>query len=173
MKRLIAYILVGCLLLFSAPALAQQVTDAEMTLDFYFGTRTGWYTGEVSDGLPDGSPGELTLRRLRRFAAGGAGLIWVEAVAVVETGRGNPRHLWLTEQNADAFAAMADMIRETARAAHGHDITIVIQLTHAGRYSKPYGPPLPGALSIATSILLSVRGSLNTRIASWPTSPIL
>ncbi|NLF29059.1 MAG: hypothetical protein GX592_14275 [Clostridiales bacterium] len=55
MKRFIAFILVGCMLLFSAPALAQQVTDAELTLDFHFGARTGRYTGEVSGGLPDGS----------------------------------------------------------------------------------------------------------------------
>jgi len=55
MKRFIAYILIGCLVLFSAPALAQQVTDVEMTLDFNFGARIGRYTGEVSDGLPNGS----------------------------------------------------------------------------------------------------------------------
>lgn len=98
---------------------------------------------EGADGLPDGSPGELTLRRYRRFAEGGAGLIWVEAIAVVETGRGNSRHLWLHEGNADAFARMTGMMREAARAAYGHDVVLVAQLTHAGRYSKPFGPPLP------------------------------
>jgi 2,4-dienoyl-CoA reductase-like NADH-dependent reductase (Old Yellow Enzyme family) len=98
---------------------------------------------EGADGLPDGSPGDLTLRRYRRFAAGGAGLIWAEAIAITEAGRANPRPLWLHEGNMDAFASMVAMMRETARAAFGRDIAIVAQLTHAGRYSKPFGPPLP------------------------------
>ena len=38
---------------------------------------------EGCDGTLDGSPGELTRRRYRRFAESGAGLIWMEAVAVV------------------------------------------------------------------------------------------
>jgi len=38
---------------------------------------------EGRDAGPDGSPGELTFRRYRRFAAGGSGLIWFEATAVV------------------------------------------------------------------------------------------
>lgn len=54
MKRFFVCLLAGCLL-FSAPALAQQVTDMELTLDFQFGARTGRYTGELSGGLPDGS----------------------------------------------------------------------------------------------------------------------
>src|SRR5690554_3631594 len=40
-----------------------------------------------------GRPGELTLRRYRRFAAGGAGVIWAEAIAVLPEGRGNPHQL--------------------------------------------------------------------------------
>lgn len=98
---------------------------------------------EGADGLPDGSPSELTLRRYRRFAEGGSGLIWVEAIAIVEAGRANPRHLWLRDENLDAFKGMVDMMRDAARTACGHEITIVAQLTHAGRYSKPYGPSLP------------------------------
>lgn len=34
---------------------------------------------EGCDAAPDGSPGELTLRRYERFARSGAGLIWGEA----------------------------------------------------------------------------------------------
>ena len=37
---------------------------------------------EGFDSLPDGGPGELTLRRIRRMASGGAGLVWAEATAV-------------------------------------------------------------------------------------------
>ena len=46
---------------------------------------------EGCDGDSQGRPGKLTLRRYERFAAGGAGLIWAEATAVVPEGRANPR----------------------------------------------------------------------------------
>ena len=43
------------------------------------------------DGTEDGNPGELTLRRWRRFGLSGAQLIWGgEAVAVDASGRANP-----------------------------------------------------------------------------------
>ena len=40
------------------------------------GNRLAIHPMEGCDALPDGSPGELTLRRFRRFGAGGAKLIW-------------------------------------------------------------------------------------------------
>ncbi|MHC4424067.1 MAG: hypothetical protein ACYSWR_05300, partial [Planctomycetota bacterium] len=46
---------------------------------------------ESADGDAQGHPGELTFRRYERFAAGGAGLIWAEATAVVPEGRAYPR----------------------------------------------------------------------------------
>ncbi len=46
---------------------------------------------EGCDGLADGSPDHLTIRRYCRFAAGGAGLLWCEATAVVAEGRANAR----------------------------------------------------------------------------------
>ncbi len=48
---------------------------------------------EGFDSEPDGSPGELTLRRADRMASGGAGLIWVEATSVTEDGRTNNAQL--------------------------------------------------------------------------------
>ena len=50
---------------------------------------------EGCDGDAQGRPDDLTVRRYERFAAGGAGLIWAEAIAVVEEARANPRQLWL------------------------------------------------------------------------------
>lgn len=94
---------------------------------------------EGCDGLPDGSPGELTLRRYRRFAAGGAGLLWFEATAVVAEGRANPRQLWLHQKNVPAFARMLD---ESLAAAPARPFTVV-QLTHSGRYSRPERAPRP------------------------------
>jgi len=107
---------------------------------------------EGCDGDPQGRPGKLTLRRYERFAAGGAGLIWVEATAVVPEGRANPRQLWLHQDNKDSFATMVKRIRETAAESQtgptkSHRPVIVLQLTHSGRYSNPAGtrhPIIPG-----------------------------
>jgi len=74
---------------------------------------------EGCDGDSQGRPGKLTLRRYERFAAGGAGLLWVEATAVVPEGRANPRQLWLNEKSKDSFAAMVKSIRQDATEAIG------------------------------------------------------
>ena len=100
---------------------------------------------EGCDGDAQGRPGRLTLRRYERFAAGGAGLIWAEATAVVPEGRANPRQLWLNEKSKDSFRAMIKMIQEVAAKNFGreHKPVIVAQLTHSGRYSKPEGVARP------------------------------
>lgn len=98
---------------------------------------------EGCDGTPDGSPGELTRRRYRRFAESGAGLIWAEAVAVAQEGRANPRQLMLTRTNMDAFKRLTEDIREWAVQATGREPLLVMQATHSGRYSKPEGKPAP------------------------------
>ena len=96
-------------------------------------------------GIAQGDPGELTLRRYKRFAAGGCGIIWVEAIAVVPEGRANPRQLWLHDQSKDAFANMIAETRKAAQESMGsqHNPIIVAQLTHSGRYSKPEGVANP------------------------------
>jgi 2,4-dienoyl-CoA reductase-like NADH-dependent reductase (Old Yellow Enzyme family) len=100
---------------------------------------------EGSDGNPDGTPGPLVIRRYERFAAGGAGLIWFEAVAVVPEGRASPNQLAINRDNWQAFAALAARIREIAADTHGpsHKPVLLMQLTHSGRFSKPEGIPAP------------------------------
>jgi 2,4-dienoyl-CoA reductase-like NADH-dependent reductase (Old Yellow Enzyme family) len=100
---------------------------------------------EACDGDALGRPGKLTLRRYRRFAEGGAGLIWAEAIAVVPEGRANPRQLWLNEESKGSFAEMIVMMRRVAAESSGadHRPIIVAQLTHSGRYSKPEGEAHP------------------------------
>ena len=100
---------------------------------------------EGCDGLPDGSPDELTYRRYRRFAAGGSGLLWVEACAVVEEGRANPRQLWIHAGNTGNFQRLVEAARAAARETMGagHRPVLVLQLTHSGRYSKPGRAPSP------------------------------
>lgn len=92
---------------------------------------------EGFDSQPDGSPGELSIRRYDRFAAGGSQLIWFEATAVVPEGRSNARQFWLHDGNGDAYAALLERTRRIARERHGHELLTILQLTHSGRYSKP------------------------------------
>ena len=100
---------------------------------------------EGADGDSEGRPGELTLRRYKRFAAGGCGIIWAEAIAVVPEGRANPRQLWLHDGSKNAFANMVKQSRQAAQESMGnsHRPIIVAQLTHSGRYSKPEGKASP------------------------------
>ena len=98
---------------------------------------------EGCDGNPDGTPGDLTRRRYRRFAEGGAGLIWYEATAVLEEGRANPRQLYITEENLDAFKYQVESIKEDAVKAGWAEPIVIMQATHSGRYSKPQGIPAP------------------------------
>jgi 2,4-dienoyl-CoA reductase-like NADH-dependent reductase (Old Yellow Enzyme family) len=91
---------------------------------------------EGADGAADGSPDELAFRRYRRFAAGGAGLLWFEAAAVVPEGRANPRQLWIHAGNADAFRRLREEALKSLPADRKRPAT-VLQLTHSGRQSRP------------------------------------
>lgn len=98
---------------------------------------------EGCDALPSGAPGRLTRRRYRRFAEGGAGLLWMEATAVTPEGRANPRQLLLRESNLDAFRTLITEIKATGQKANGYVPLVIVQLTHSGRYAKPNGRPEP------------------------------
>lgn len=103
---------------------------------------------EGCDGKRDGSPGELTIRRYKRLAKGGAGLIWFEAVAVVHEGRANPRQLWIHRENVDRFKELFETIMDTAHEEQGEDFNplCIMQLTHSGRFSSPddgFAPIIP------------------------------
>jgi 2,4-dienoyl-CoA reductase-like NADH-dependent reductase (Old Yellow Enzyme family) len=92
---------------------------------------------EGCDGTLDGRPDELTLRRYRRFGAGGAKIIWGEATAVVEEARANPRQLVMNDHTAHSLEQMLIECRTAHRQQCGTDDDLVIglQLTHSGRYS--------------------------------------
>lgn len=98
---------------------------------------------EGCDGMPDGSPSDLTLRRYRRFSEGGAGVIWAEACAVVIEGRANPRQLYIHKENKEKFKRLADMCRKSACEANGYEPLLILQLTHSGRYSRPFDNGAP------------------------------
>lgn len=100
---------------------------------------------EGFDANPDGSPGELTIRRYHRYAEGGSGVIWFEATAVMREGRSNPRQLQVSRQTMPAFQRLIEDMRSTAHKVFGasHNLYLVLQLTHSGRFSKPEGKPAP------------------------------
>ncbi|HDR17129.1 MAG TPA: hypothetical protein ENN79_16915, partial [Desulfobacteraceae bacterium] len=104
---------------------------------------------EGFDSQPDGSPDELAFRRYHRFASGGSGLIWFEAVSVVPEGRSNPRQMWLHAKNIDAFSRLVEHTRRMARNTFDsrHELFLVVQLTHSGRYSRPEGKLVPRVAS--------------------------
>ncbi|MCX6322363.1 MAG: hypothetical protein NTX93_11270 [Bacteroidia bacterium] len=97
---------------------------------------------EGYDSEADGSPSAFTKRRYLRYAGGGSGIIWYEAVAVSYDGRSNPNQLWINKNNSAVFTSLNDEVRRAADQV-GISPLLVIQLTHSGRYSKPDGKPKP------------------------------
>lgn len=83
------------------------------------------------DADESGAPTEATLQRYRDAAASGSfGQIWSEPLALDPSGRVNAHQLMCTEENADAFRALRDAVREAAP-----DAVFVALLDHAGRHA--------------------------------------
>lgn len=118
--------------------LARKVGVGRYTL----GNALAIHPMEGCDGTLYGAPDSLTWRRYRRFAAGGAKLIWFEATAISQEGRANPRQLWIHKDTRDEFARLLAEIRNVHRQTYGNadDLLIPLQLTHSGRYS--YSKPV-------------------------------
>lgn len=113
------------------------LSQPAMVADRLVGNRLAFQPMEGCDGEPDGSPGDLTVRRFRRFGAGGAKLLWGEAIAILPEARANPRQLVLHPKNLDSFKRLVEWTRADHRARTGSDDDFLIgfQLTHSGRYS--------------------------------------
>jgi len=87
---------------------------------------------EGADAEADGTPSELTKRRYKRFANGGAGLIWLEAIAVDKAGRANESQLYLKQENLAQFKDLIKLIKNESEV----DPYTVAQLTHSGRFGE-------------------------------------
>jgi 2,4-dienoyl-CoA reductase-like NADH-dependent reductase (Old Yellow Enzyme family) len=93
------------------------------------------------DGTQDGRPTELTIRRWKRFGLSGAKLIWGgEAVAVQPDARANPNQLMINEETILDLTALREVLVEEHEAQFGTttDLLVGLQLTHSGRFSRPY-----------------------------------
>ncbi|NLM20706.1 MAG: flavin oxidoreductase/NADH oxidase [Peptococcaceae bacterium] len=98
---------------------------------------------EGFDAVHQGEPGELTFRRYLRYAIGGAGVIWFEAVAVLAEGRSNPYQLMLNKKTVDTMARLVEETKQAAWKEYKHEPFCIVQLTHSGRFSKPTGDRKP------------------------------
>lgn len=96
---------------------------------------------------------ERFARHYEERAAGGTGLIVVEATAVVPTGRLSPDMLGLWEDG------QIEGHRAITEACHKHDAAVLVQLSHAGMQTHEACGPMKGPSAVAwrdkTSIALT------------------
>ncbi|MBW2058802.1 MAG: 2,4-dienoyl-CoA reductase [Deltaproteobacteria bacterium] len=85
---------------------------------------------ECNDADDSGSPTELTLRRYRRLAEGGAGVIFVESLTISYESRARKNQLKISEDTADG---LANLVREMRRI--NRESLILFQINHSGRLS--------------------------------------
>lgn len=90
---------------------------------------------EGFDGKKDGNPSDLIFRRYRRYAAGGAGLIWYESISISDDGRCNPLQMIIKESTLSEIARLVRESNEAAITKFGRRPYNVLQLTHSGRRS--------------------------------------
>ncbi len=105
------------------------------------GNRWAVHPMEGWDGTTDGKPTEEVFRRWRRFGQSGAKLICGgEAMAVRSDGRANPNQLILQPSNRALFCELREALVKAHRECYGNvdDLVIGFQLTHSGRFCRPY-----------------------------------
>ena len=113
---------------------------------FTVGNRWVIHPMEGWDGETDGNPSDLVRRRWRNFGLSGAKWIWGgEAMAVLPEARANPNQLLINEHTRDGLAGLLSELLETHRREFGttDDLLVGFQLTHSGRFSKPFRKDRP------------------------------
>jgi NADPH2 dehydrogenase len=97
------------------------------------------------DGTLTGEPTEHTLRRWEHFGQSGAKLIWGgEAFAVQSDGRANPNQIGVIDDDVPRAEAGARLLLKKLTDAHHkrfgrtEDLLVGLQLTHSGRFCRPY-----------------------------------
>lgn len=87
---------------------------------------------ECNDSDDQGNPTELTFRRYRRLAEGGAGMIWVESLTIIYESRARKHQLKISDENAKGFARLVKEMKEI-----NSKPLIIFQINHSGRISGP------------------------------------
>ena len=117
--------------------LAQSYRYGDLTI----GNRFAILPMEGWDGNTDGTPTEFVKRRWERFGLSGAKLIWGgEAVAVRPDGRANPNQLMILDETVAEIASLQERLVKTHTKHFGQsdDLLVGLQLTHSGRFARPY-----------------------------------
>jgi 2,4-dienoyl-CoA reductase-like NADH-dependent reductase (Old Yellow Enzyme family) len=86
---------------------------------------------ECNDGDASGSPTELTFRRYRSLAEGGAGIIFVESLTVSYESRARKNQLKIGEDTARGLEQLVRDMRE-----RNSESLILIQINHSGQLSQ-------------------------------------
>ncbi len=100
---------------------------------------------ECCDADLEGNPSERTYRRYRKCMEGNAGVIFIEAISVIDESRGRLNQLIGTQKNLGALKKFITEMKEV----NGRPM-LLIQLTHSGELSEPQFSrrvcvkPLPG-----------------------------
>ena len=101
---------------------------------------------EGFDATNTGDPSELTFRRYRRFASGGAGMIWFESFGISEDGIDSPYQLMLEKKNLQGASELVRQTNLTAVNRYGTERKPfnIAQLNHSGRRCVDrHGVPAP------------------------------
>jgi 2,4-dienoyl-CoA reductase-like NADH-dependent reductase (Old Yellow Enzyme family) len=85
---------------------------------------------ECNDGDASGNPTELTLRRYRNLAEGGAGMIFVESLTLTYESRARKNQLKISEENAEGLQRLVQEMREV-----NPNSLVLFQINHSGRHS--------------------------------------
>ncbi len=109
--------------------------------DVVVGNRFAVQPMEGWDGTETGMPTEYVRRRWRNFGLSGAKLVWGgEAFAVCPEGRANPNQLLATAETRGGLAELRQILLDAHSEAFGNtdDLLIGLQLTHSGRFCRPF-----------------------------------
>lgn len=85
---------------------------------------------ECNDGDASGNPTELTLRRYRNLAEGGAGIIVIESLTLTYESRARKNQLKISEENAKGLERLIKEMKEVNEKS-----LVLFQINHAGRIS--------------------------------------
>jgi len=86
---------------------------------------------ECNDADATGDPSDLSIKRYRRFAEGGAGVIFTESITITSESRARKSQLSITEKNAKGLERLIKEMREV-----NGDALILFQLNQSGQLSE-------------------------------------
>jgi len=86
---------------------------------------------ECNDGDSSGNPTEMTFRRYRNLAEGGAGMIFVESLTISYESRARKNQLKISEENAKDLERLVRGMKQVNPKS-----LVLFQINHAGRMSQ-------------------------------------